>query len=291
MAIVPVALGSAPTGAGGDNHRNAFEKVNANFALLGSMALADANDYLATSLLGAAALLNVGTTPGTVAAGDDPRFGVATSASVTSDRELSNADNNRMLLCSGDVVLTIPTGLATDTQLLVAQVGTGVVSFAPAGGVTLKPSTVTLDTTGSRAVAAATLLHAGGNAWYALTGEPTPQSFVVMLSDRDTSLTTGTARAVIRMPFPFFVLEARAFTRVAPTGAGIIVDVNAGGTSILSTRVTIDATARSSATASAQPVISAPLLADDAEVSFDIDQVGSTEPGRGLGVSLIGYPL
>jgi len=80
----------------------------------------------------------------------------------------------------------------------------------------------------------------------------------------------------------------RASVTTAPTGSAITVDINEAGTSVLSTKITIDPTAKTSVTATSQPVISDTALADDAEITVDIDQVGSTVAGTGLKITLIG---
>jgi hypothetical protein len=67
------------------------------------------------------------------------------------------------------------------------------------------------------------------------------------------------------------------------------VDVNDGGTTILSTKLTFDASEKTTTTAATQRVISDTALADDAEITIDIDAVGSTIAGAGLKVYLIGY--
>jgi hypothetical protein len=67
------------------------------------------------------------------------------------------------------------------------------------------------------------------------------------------------------------------------------VDINEGGNSILSTKLSIDAGEKTSTTAATPAVISDSSLAEDAEISFDIDAVGSTTPGKGLKVTLKGY--
>lgn len=74
----------------------------------------------------------------------------------------------------------------------------------------------------------------------------------------------------------------------APTGANLVVDINEGGVSILSTKLSIDAGEKTSTTAATPAVISDATLADDAEITIDIDQVGSTVAGAGLKVVLIG---
>ena len=67
------------------------------------------------------------------------------------------------------------------------------------------------------------------------------------------------------------------------------MDINEAGTTILSTKITIDATEKTSTTAATAPVISDSALADDAEITIDIDQIDSGAVSAGLKVYLIGY--
>lgn len=115
------------------------------------------------------------------------------------------------------------------------------------------------------------------------------QAIQVACSDETTALTTGTAKATFRMPYAFTLTGVRASVTTAPTGAVLTVDINEAGTTILSTKITIDATEKTSTTAATPPVISDASLADDAEITIDIDTVGSTIAGAGLKVTLIGY--
>lgn len=114
------------------------------------------------------------------------------------------------------------------------------------------------------------------------------ESIIVACSDETTALTTGTAKVTFRMPYAFTLTAVRASVTTAPTGAAIAVDINEGGVSILSTVITIDATEKTSTTAATPAVISDSSLADDAEITIDIDAVGSTVAGAGLKVYLIG---
>ena len=114
------------------------------------------------------------------------------------------------------------------------------------------------------------------------------QSLIVAASDETTDLTTGTAKSTFRMPYAFTLSAVRASVTTAPTGSTIIVNIKESGTTILSSRITIDPTTKTSVTAAAQPVISDTALADDAEITVDIDQVGSTVAGTGLKITLIG---
>jgi hypothetical protein len=88
------------------------------------------------------------------------------------------------------------------------------------------------------------------------------------------------------MPFAATLLAVRASVNTAPTGSTLIVDINEGGTSVLGTKVSIDATEFSSTTATSAATITDSSLADDAEISIDIDQIGSTVAGAGLKVTL-----
>ena len=111
--------------------------------------------------------------------------------------------------------------------------------------------------------------------------------FVIAVSDESTDLATGT-KVYFRMPYTGTLLAVRASVNTAPTDANIEVDIyeNTGGgpVSVLSTVLSIDASEKTSTTAAVPAVISDSALADDAEITIDIDQVGSTIAGKGLKV-------
>ena len=114
------------------------------------------------------------------------------------------------------------------------------------------------------------------------------QSIIVAASDETTALTTGTAKVTFRMPYAFTLAAVRAsLTTAQASGSIFTVDINEGGTTILSTKLTIDNTEKTSTTAAIAPVISDTSLADDAEITIDIDQVGNGT-AKGLKVALIG---
>ena len=115
-----------------------------------------------------------------------------------------------------------------------------------------------------------------------------PAAILLTVSDETTDLTTGTAKLTFRMPHAMTLTAVRASVSTAPTGQALVVDINEGGASILSTKLSIDASEKTSTTAAAPAVISDASLADDAEITIDIDQVGSGAAGKGLKVWLIG---
>lgn len=116
----------------------------------------------------------------------------------------------------------------------------------------------------------------------------------IAVSDETTALTAGTAKVTFRMPFAMTLTappRASLSTAQATNGAGgiLTVDINEAGVSILSTKLTIDNTEKTSTTAATPAVLSDTSLADDAEITVDIDQVGDGT-AKGLKIWLIGYP-
>lgn len=79
------------------------------------------------------------------------------------------------------------------------------------------------------------------------------------------------------------LVKARATVVTAPTGAAINLDINKNGSSILSSPLTIAATAY---TGTSSGSFTSATLADGDYLTIDIDQVGSTVPGAGLLVQL-----
>jgi hypothetical protein len=115
-----------------------------------------------------------------------------------------------------------------------------------------------------------------------------PVEIQLAASDETTALTTGTAKMTFRMPHAMTLTSVRAsLTTAQASGSIFTVDINEGGTSILSTKLTIDNTEKTSVTAATPAVISDTALADDAEITIDIDQIGNGT-AKGLKLTLIG---
>ena len=107
-------------------------------------------------------------------------------------------------------------------------------------------------------------------------------------SDETTALTTGTAKVTFRVPSAFTLTGVRAsLTTAQSSGSIFTVDINQNGTSVLSTKLTIDNTEKTSVTAATPPVISTSAITDDAEITIDIDQIGNGT-AKGLKITLIG---
>jgi hypothetical protein len=127
-----------------------------------------------------------------------------------------------------------------------------------------------------------------GTGWAMLPGPPPDIDdwFVIAASDESTDLATGTDKVYFRMPYAGTLLAVKATVNTAPTGSTLICDINEAGTSVLGTKLSIDASEKTSDTAASAATITDSALANDAEITIDIDQVGSTVAGKGLKVYL-----
>ena len=114
------------------------------------------------------------------------------------------------------------------------------------------------------------------------------ECIIVACTDETTSITAATDKIKFRMPYAFTVSDVRASLSTAQASGSIFtVDINESGTTIISTKLTIDNTEKTSTTAATPPVISDSSLADDAEITVDVDQIGDGT-ATGLKVYLIG---
>jgi hypothetical protein len=115
-----------------------------------------------------------------------------------------------------------------------------------------------------------------------------PCVVVVACSTETTAITPAATNVVrFRMPHAMTVTAVRASLNSACTTGTFTVDINESGTTILSTKLTFDATEKTTVTAATPAVISDSALADDAEMSVDTDNVGDGT-ATGLKIYLIG---
>ena len=112
------------------------------------------------------------------------------------------------------------------------------------------------------------------------------KTLTVALSDEATAITTGTAKLTMRAPYAMTLTKIpRASLSTASTSGNPTVDINVGGTSILgANKLSIDANEKTSATAATATTIATATIADDAEITFDIDVAGTG--AKGLKVTL-----
>lgn len=103
------------------------------------------------------------------------------------------------------------------------------------------------------------------------------------LSDEATAITTGTSKLTIRMPFACKLsttLPRASLNTVSSSGIPT-VDINKSGATILTNKLTIDATEKTSVTAATPcSLVNTPTtFTDDEEVTFDIDVAGTGAKG------------
>lgn len=128
---------------------------------------------------------------------------------------------------------------------------------------------------------------------YSSTGKAIFESaeLLVAVGDETTAITTGTAKISFRMPFAM-TLDAipRANLVTSQTSGSIVtIDINEAGTTILSTKLTIDNNETTSVTAATAAVLSDSSLADDAIITVDIDACDGSTTAAGLKILLRGY--
>ena len=119
-----------------------------------------------------------------------------------------------------------------------------------------------------------------------VTGPTGPQgssSMTIALSDESTAITTGTAKVTMRAPFAMSITSIpRASVNTVSTSGLPTVDINVGGTSILgANKLSIDANEKTSTTAATPTTLASnpTSIADDAEITFDIDVAGTGAKG------------
>lgn len=168
--------------------------------------------------------------------------------------------------------------------------GNGIAAITNGNGVSGNP-TIAADFSGGAGAALAASASAGAATSVARSDHAHQrqlESIVMACSDETTALTATNNKIKFRIPYAFTVTAVRASLSTAQTSGSIFtVDINEAGTTILSTKLTIDNTEQTSTTAVTAAVISDSALADDAEISVDIDQIGDGT-AKGLKVVLIG---
>jgi hypothetical protein len=114
------------------------------------------------------------------------------------------------------------------------------------------------------------------------------ESFVIAVGDELSVISAGAGKVKFRMPYAFTLVEARASLGAASTAGAVTVDVNEAGVSLFgANKLTVNANETTSkAAGTTQPDYSDTAIADDAEITIDIDAAGAG--AKGLKVTLIG---
>jgi len=178
-----------------------------------------------------------------------------------------------VLTATGTVTITVPSTVDVDfpaqpaTSISATGPATVYVSFDPVTGVLA-----------NRRVSGAPVPATGS-----------PETLAVGDFTQAATITAGTGKISFPMPFGMTLTEVMA--AVDPpqaTGSILTFDINKAGVSILSTKLTIDNTEETSATAATPAVISDASLAKGAKMTVDVDQVGDGT-AKGLKIYLSGF--
>jgi hypothetical protein len=110
--------------------------------------------------------------------------------------------------------------------------------------------------------------------------------FALACSDLTTDLTTGDDKGYFRAPGAFTLTSVRASLLQASDSGSVTIDVRKNGTTIFSTKITIDVNETTSTTAAVPAVLSTTTVVDDDLFQVDIDGAGAN--AKGLIVTFLG---
>jgi hypothetical protein len=174
------------------------------------------------------------------------------------------------------------------TRIFVREKGAGWTTIAAAGGVTISGLGSSM-LVGAR-YARIELHKIATNTWFAKRVGAVYDDISFAASDESTALTASTsvAKLTCRATYAMRATEVRCSLQTAQTSGSIFtVNIKEGGTTIFSTKPTIDNTEKTSTTAATAAVFSDADIADDAELTAFVDQIGDGT-AKGLKVSLYG---
>tara|TARA_R110000822_G_scaffold117225_1_gene249326 strand:+ start:229 stop:966 length:738 start_codon:yes stop_codon:yes gene_type:complete len=138
-----------------------------------------------------------------------------------------------------------------------------------------------------------TLTNCTGLPLAGILPEAKTEMIAIALGDEATVLATASTTVPVvtyHMPYGFTLTDVKVGLTVAGTGAGLVtIDVHEAGTTVLSTKVTVDATEKTSGTATTPMVISDSALAVDSLIEIFVDVVDTDNVASGAKVYLIGY--
>jgi microcystin-dependent protein len=112
-----------------------------------------------------------------------------------------------------------------------------------------------------------------------ILAEAREEVVTVELAGSGTLPTSSAGAAYYRVPWAATLTAVKANRNGTNSNGAVTIDVNEGGTSVLSTEITIDQNEATSLTAATPAVISDSAIANDALLTFDIDSANTSDEG------------
>lgn len=285
---------TAPTAAGGTNTTQLATTAFTTAAVAVAQAAADAAANAAAAAQSDidAIETDVATIETTLATKADYLSPVVFDATTVSPVALANTHLNRMIYVrnrSSELVIQFTSdassGAGIGAFINVKNESAANVTFTESGGTLITPAGMRNWALPDESVQF--VKHGDANTWEAFT--PLERlAFRVEIGDETTDLTTGTAKKTFRSPYPIRLQEIRGGLSTASSSGAVTVDVNGQDTvSLLSPKLTIDQGEKTSESAVTAAVLTDTDLADDEEVTVDIDGAGTG--AKGLKLTFIGY--
>lgn len=97
----------------------------------------------------------------------------------------------------------------------------------------------------------------------------------ICLSDTVSALTAGTDKQYWKAPYPFTLKAVKATLGTVSSSGVVTINIRKNGTTIFSTKLTVDATEDDSTTAATAYVFSTTSISDNDKLAFDVDTAGT----------------
>lgn len=198
-----------------------------------------------------------------------------TGGAIASDSEVVSAVASGLAVAGSAAESKVDSHVSEVAHLTASEAASTALSLADAGD-SIANSKITSNVS-NISIADSKAVSAGGRTSII--------EYRVLEATTDHTVTTGVG-GEFRVPVAMTVIDVGAYNDTAGSGGVTTIDINEDGTSILSTKLTIDADEKTSVTADADAVISDGEIAADAILTFDIDAIASGTAGKGLTIWL-----
>ena len=153
----------------------------------------------------------------------------------------------------------------------------GASSFTTLSATTFISGSTDLSNLFERPITAGNYLQKSGTTTVWLSGSPC--DFAIAISDETTQITTGTNKVTLYAPYAFTITDVQASLSVSGSATINTFNVKNNGTTIFSTKSTIDIGEYSTGTAATPRVITGTTVAIYDKLTIDVDTIGTGSAG------------